>query len=122
MHWKSLCLGFVWGTAVSIGNYCYLKLVVKRSEKRSPRDKILSVVRCYIVRYFINMGALFCGYWLGRDIWAIAGIGFGLTVMKNITAVLELGRSWKGSQRGNTKKEKNYYVRLLDYPDDDFFE
>lgn len=123
MHWKSLCLGLVWGAAVSLGNHCYLRLAVRKSEGKSPRDKILSVVRCYIIRYFINMGALFCGYWLGRDIWVIAGIGFGLTLMKNVTAALELikGRSspQKGGAAGRVGEYEGYYARLLDYPDDD---
>lgn len=119
MQWKPLCLGFVWGTAVSIGNYCYLSFVVKKNENRSPRDKILSVVRCYIIRYFINIAALLCGYWLMRDIWVIAGTGLGLTVMKNVTAVLELKRSRDGLQKESGKRRA--YRRLLEYPDDDFW-
>jgi len=114
--WKFLFIGLLWGTAVSVGNYYYLKLVVKKNENRPPRDKILSVVNCYITRYFINIAALLSIYWIFRDVWTIAGTGIGLTVMKNVTAVLELKKG-RDERRKAAAKRKSYR-RILEDTDD----
>jgi hypothetical protein len=95
---RSLLLGLLWGTAVSVGNYYYLQWTIKKNEARPPEQGMLAVSNCYIIRYFVNIFAMFLVY---RNMWMLVGTGLGLTVMKHVTVIREYiaskKRPWKKS-------------------------
>jgi NhaP-type Na+/H+ or K+/H+ antiporter len=102
---KSLLIGFLWGTLISVLNHYYLQRVLKKSKDQPPDRGMLAVVNCYIVRYFINIGALFLVY---RDMWMLVGTAVGLMVMKNISLIQQYRESrqqaWKPKTKENRKK------------------
>ncbi|CEO88689.1 ATP synthase subunit I [Syntrophaceticus schinkii] len=102
MLWRFLLIGFLFGTAVSIGNYCYLQWTIKKNEKRPPDEATTAIINCYITRYFINVFALFLAFYFASDMWAIAGTGLGLVVMKNVSMVME----YRESKKHPWKKKK----------------
>jgi hypothetical protein len=63
MLWKFLLIGFLCGTAVSIGNHYYLQWTIKKNEQRPPDEAMTAVINCYITRYFVNILALFLAYY-----------------------------------------------------------
>ncbi|MGB4504856.1 MAG: ATP synthase subunit I [Syntrophaceticus sp.] len=103
MLWKSLLIGILCGTAVSIGNYYYLQWTIKKNANRPPEEAMNAVINCYITRFFINFLALFLVFYFTHDIWTIAGTGIGLVVMKNVTIVKE----YKESKKHPWKKKKS---------------
>lgn len=115
MSWKTFIAGFLWGTAVSTGNYCYLRWVIKRSEKeeQTPDARLLAVVNCYLVRYFINLAALLAVMRWGM--WAVAGTGLGLTLMKVVMSVRELRVGLRQSREAKRKRESNKRNPLFDH-------
>ena len=95
MIWKSLLIGIIIGTAVSVGNYYYLRWTLKKHEDRSPKESLSAVMNCYINRFFINFLTIFLVYYFGREIWMLAGTGLGLIVMKNVSMIQEYMESKK---------------------------
>jgi energy-converting hydrogenase Eha subunit G len=101
--WKSLLIGFICGTAVSIGNYYYLQWTMKKNKDRSSKEAINAVISCYINRFFINFLTLFLVFFFGREVWMLAGAGLGLVVMKNVYIVNE----YRDSKKHPWKKRKS---------------
>jgi hypothetical protein len=70
----------------------------KKNEARPPEQGMLAVSNCYIIRYFVNIFAMFLVY---RNMWMLVGTGLGLTVMKHVTVIREYiaskKRPWKKS-------------------------
>ncbi|NPV28742.1 MAG: hypothetical protein HPY58_03630 [Firmicutes bacterium] len=91
---KSFLIGFLWGSCVSVFNHYYLKRVIKKNEGQPPDKGMLAIINCYIVRYFINIAALFAVY---RNMWMLAGTAAGLTVMMHIS-ILRYLKSRKTSR------------------------
>ncbi len=96
MVWRSLILGFLWGAVVSVGNHYYLQWVLKKNREQPPDRAMLAIVNCYIVRYFVNVAALFLVY---RDMWMLLGTGIGLTLMKNVNLVRQYRAARKTGRR-----------------------
>jgi hypothetical protein len=76
--WKSLLIGFICGTAVSIGNYYYLQWTMKKNKDRSSKEAINAVISCYINRFFYKFPDTFLGFLFrsrGMDVgWGWTGI------------------------------------------------
>jgi hypothetical protein len=108
MFWKFLLIGFLYGTAVSVANHYYLQWTIKRNKHRPPDEAMAAVINCYMMRFFINMLALFLAYYFANDIWVLIGAGVGLTVMKNVTVVKEYKESKKHPwKKKNSPKKKS---------------
>lgn len=99
--YRSLIIGLFWGTTISVINYYYLQWVIKKNEGQPPDKAMLAVVNCYIVRYFINIAALFVVY---RNMWMLAGTAVGLTVMKNVSLIRQYRESKKQALARKSEK------------------
>jgi len=97
---NALLLGLLWGGAVGIGNYYYLQWVIKKNEGNSPEQEVLAIAKTYIIRFFVNVFALFLVY---RNTWMLVGTALGLTVFKNIIVIRGYIDSKKRSQKTRKK-------------------
>ncbi len=107
MLWRFLLIGFLCGTAVSVGNYYYLQWTIKKNKSSPPDEAMTAVVNCYITRYFVNILALFLAFYFTREMWIIAGTGLGLVVMKNVSMVMEYRESKKHPWKKKNSSKKN---------------
>lgn len=97
MNVKALLLGLLWGGAVGIGNYCYLQWILKKNEGSSPEQEVRVVAKTYLIRFFVNVFALFLVY---RNMWMLVGTALGLTVFKNVIVI----RGYIDSKKHSRKK------------------
>jgi hypothetical protein len=77
---KGLIMGLI-GAGI---NQCILMWGLRRI-KILPEEKTKNtLIKCYLIRYFINIGVLFLAYFLTNEMFFLIGTAFGLTLPKNV--------------------------------------
>ena len=101
-----LAVGFLWGTLISVVNYCFLQWTIRKNADQPPQKAALAVLNAQFVRYFVNIAALVTVY---RHMWVLVGTAIGLTVMLKYTIIAQFIDSRKHpyvSKRIKRNKEK----------------